>query len=63
MDELLKYKENKIVIFITHRMTSIRKVDTIYCLKNGTIQTSGTHNELIKENNVYREFWHKQVRG
>jgi ATP-binding cassette subfamily B protein len=34
MNELLKHRKDKIVIFITHRMTTIRKVDLIYCLEN-----------------------------
>lgn len=61
MEELLKYKENKIVIFITHRMTSIRKVDKIYCLENWEINIYWTHNELIWKKNIYNDFWEKQV--
>lgn len=61
MNELLKYKNNKIVIFITHRMTSIKKVDKIFTLKNGKIESSWTHNELIWKNNIYNDFWQKQV--
>ncbi len=61
MEELLKHKKDKIVIFITHRMTSIRKVDMIYCLKDGKIETSGTHQELIDNDNMYNYFWKTQV--
>jgi ATP-binding cassette subfamily B protein len=39
MQELLKNKKNKIIIFITHRMTTIRKADIIYCLDKGTISS------------------------
>lgn len=61
MDELLKYKENKIVIFITHRMTSIKKVDKIYCLEDWEIKDFWTHNELIWKKNIYNSFWEKQI--
>ncbi len=61
MEELLKHKKDKIVIFITHRMTSIRKVDMIYCLKDGKIETSGTHQELIDNDNMYNYCWKTQV--
>jgi ABC-type transport system involved in cytochrome bd biosynthesis fused ATPase/permease subunit len=34
MNELLKHKHDKIIIFITHRMSTISKADEIYCLEN-----------------------------
>ncbi|MCP4523067.1 MAG: ABC transporter ATP-binding protein [Candidatus Gracilibacteria bacterium] len=61
MEELMKNKENKIVIFITHRMTSIRKADKIFCLENGKITDQGTHEELLGKENIYNNFWKKQV--
>lgn len=61
MEELLKYKENKIVIFITHRMTSIKKVDKIYCLEEWEVKNFWNHNELIWKKNIYNDFWEKQV--
>lgn len=61
MQELLKRKQDKIIIFITHRMTTIRKADMIYCVDGGNISASGTHNELLWENNIYNNFWEKQV--
>lgn len=61
MNELLKNKEDKIVIFITHRMTTIRKVDKIYCLENWTITASWTHLDLLNWKNIYSSFWKKQV--
>jgi len=61
MNELLKNKKDKIVIFITHRMTTIRKVDLIYCIENWHITTSWTHKKLINKDNIYSTFWKKQV--
>ena len=61
MNELLKNRQNKIVIFITHRMTTIRKVDLIYCIENWKITTSWTHKSLIWWKNIYSKFWKKQV--
>lgn len=42
-------------------MTTIKKADMIYCLEDGKIEASGTHSELLKSKNVYRDFWDKQV--
>ena len=61
MNELLKNSKDKIVIFITHRMTTIRKVDLIYCLENWKIISKWTHKELIWWKNIYSNFWKKQV--
>ena len=61
MNELLKHRKDKIVIFITHRMTTIRKVDLIYCLENWKITDSWNHHNLVKWKNIYNSFWKKQV--
>jgi ABC-type multidrug transport system fused ATPase/permease subunit len=61
MDELLKNRKDKIVIFITHRMTTIRKVDLIYCIEDWKITTNWTHKSLIWGKNIYANFWRKQV--
>jgi ABC-type multidrug transport system fused ATPase/permease subunit len=61
MDEILKNKKDKIIIFITHRMTTIRKSDIIYCLDNKTILNYGNHLELLKYDNIYSYFWKKQI--
>jgi ABC-type multidrug transport system fused ATPase/permease subunit len=61
MNELLKNKSDKIIIFITHRMTSIRKADKIFCLEKWKITNKWTHAELLKSWNIYKEFWDKQV--
>jgi ATP-binding cassette subfamily B protein len=61
MEELLKNKADKIIIFITHRMTSIRKADKIFCLENWNITDQWTHQELLKWDNIYKSFWEKQV--
>jgi len=61
MNELLKNKKDKIIIFITHKMTTIKKADTIYCLENGSISNIWTHNQLLNYDNIYNNFWKKQV--
>ena len=51
LDELMK---NRTTIIIAHRLATIRNVDTIYVVKNGSIAESGSHDELlIKEEGIY----------
>lgn len=63
MDELLKNKNDKIIVFITHRMTTIRKADMIYCIDDWLISAKGKHEQLLAEKNIYEKFWKKQVEG
>ena len=51
LDELMK---NRTTIIIAHRLATIRNVDTIYVVKNGSIAESGSHDELLlKEEGIY----------
>ncbi|TDB69071.1 ABC transporter ATP-binding protein [Arundinibacter roseus] len=43
LDELMK---NRTTLVIAHRLATIRKVDTIYVIREGQIVESGSHNEL-----------------
>ncbi len=62
MNELLKQKDKKIIIFITHRMSTISKADVIYCLENGEIKHFWTHKELLwKNDNIYATFYKTQI--
>ena len=44
---------NRTVISIAHRLSTIKDADTIIVLDSGTIAEQGTHNELMKEKNLY----------
>uniref|UniRef100_S0DGC4 Putative ATPbinding transport protein n=1 Tax=termite gut metagenome TaxID=433724 RepID=S0DGC4_9ZZZZ len=55
---LNRIKSDKIVVFVTHRLQTARKIaDFIYIIKNGSIETSGTHEQLMKTRNFYSEYW------
>ena len=62
MNELMKYKDKKIIIFITHRMSTISKADEIYCLENWAFSHTWSHKELLAEwKNAYARFYKAQV--
>jgi ATP-binding cassette, subfamily B, bacterial len=51
LDELMK---NRTTIVIAHRLATIRKVDTIYVIREGQIVESGSHNQLaLIDNGLY----------
>lgn len=62
MNELLKNKREKIIIFITHRMSTISMVDEIFTIEDKIIKNKWTHNELLSEwKNIYAKFYRNQV--
>jgi ATP-binding cassette subfamily B protein len=63
-DALNKLMEDKVVITITHRLSTIKKMDRIIVINNGEIIEQGSHQELIeKELSIYKKLWELQVGG
>lgn len=50
----------KTVVMISHRLMNVTKADCIYCMQDGRIAESGTHEALLKQNGVYAELWNTQ---
>lgn len=55
---LLKLKNEIAVLYISHRFHVLKNIsNNIYIIKDGEIQTSGSHAELLKGKNLYSEYW------
>jgi ATP-binding cassette subfamily B protein len=53
-----KIKPNCAIFFISHRLNALKNIaDVIYVLENKTITHFGPHNELMKSNNFYSDYW------
>ena len=54
--------ENKMSIFISHRMSSTKFCDRVIVLEEGSINEMGTHTELLKNNGIYYQMWQAQAK-
>ena len=61
VDNLFHILEDKTVIFISHRLSFAAKADRIFVIKDGRIEESGSHNNLLMQNGLYAEMWKKQA--
>lgn len=50
-------------IIIAQRFASVENADRIIVLDNGEISAVGTHDELLKTSEIYREVYEQQTRG
>ena len=58
-DSLNKLIKDKTVIIISHRLKSIENVNKIVVIDEGVVETSGNHDELIKDSKVYKNLIEK----
>jgi len=54
--------KNRTTIVIAHRLSTILNSDKIYVIDSGKVAGEGTHEELLKNSNVYKGFYEKQIR-
>lgn len=63
-DALGKLMENKTVIVVAHRLSTIMKMDRILVIDNGGVIEEGSHQDLLnKKGGLYRKLWEIQAGG
>ena len=56
-----KLAAGKTLIIIAHRLSTITDSDQIVVMKDGVISNIGTHEELLKTSELYREMWQAHI--
>lgn len=54
---LKEYSKNSIILFISHKISSIIDSDKIFVFEDGKVVDSGDHDYLLKNNSIYKELF------
>jgi ABC-type multidrug transport system fused ATPase/permease subunit len=55
--------QDKTVIAIAHRLSTLRAMDRIVVLEEGRIVEDGSHQDLVARGGAYASLWNSQVSG
>lgn len=60
-EALEKLMEGRTTIMVAHRLSTIQHADKIIVMHHGQIEESGTHQELLAQDGVYRKLYELQL--
>tara|TARA_B100000963_G_C22617827_1_gene668283 strand:+ start:274 stop:2013 length:1740 start_codon:yes stop_codon:yes gene_type:complete len=53
--------KGRTTLVIAHRLSTILNSDKIYVINSGEVVGEGTHSELLKKSEIYKNFYEKQI--
>ncbi len=53
--------KDKTVIIIAHRLSTVTNADQIVLVNDGTVECTGTHNELLAKSDLYNTMWQAHI--
>lgn len=60
-EALNKLMEGRTTIMVAHRLSTIQHADKIIVLHKGRIRESGTHQQLLNQNGIYKKLYELQL--
>lgn len=60
---ILRYSKNRMLLFISHRLSSVRDADIVFYLEHGRITERGTHTALMQQNGKYASLYRTQAKN
>ena len=62
-DALHKLMQSRTTIMVAHRLSTIQHADKIIVMHKGKIRETGTHQELLELNGIYKKLYELQLAG
>ncbi|HZZ81016.1 MAG TPA: ATP-binding cassette domain-containing protein, partial [Gemmataceae bacterium] len=62
-ETLLKVAQNRTVVMVTHRLSSVTSAGHIVVLDHGKVAEDGTHEQLLAKNGAYAALWRNQMQA
>ena len=56
-----KLVQGKTLIVIAHRLSTVKDADKLYVIKDGNIDSCGTHQELLEKGGLYKSMWQAHI--
>lgn len=60
MNTVFKHIHGRTIIMVAHRLSTVRRCDTIFVFEKGRLMESGTHESLLEKHGKYYELWSAQ---
>ncbi|MCA0254192.1 MAG: ATP-binding cassette domain-containing protein [Proteobacteria bacterium] len=60
ISNIIDYMHGKTIISIAHRITSIERADEILLIDHGTLAAQGTHKQLLKSSEIYKQLYESE---
>ena len=58
---LARLIQGKTLLVIAHRLSTIKNADQIIVLQNGQVENTGTHQQLLDGDSLYRDMWEAHI--
>jgi len=55
MEAIQRIRQDKTIVMVAHRLSTVRNCDCIYLLENGTVAASGSFDDLVSSNTTFRK--------
>jgi ATP-binding cassette subfamily B protein len=63
LESIIEETKNDILIVVSNKVSSMKKLDKVYMLIDGKIYDKGTHEELLQRNSLYQEMYNYEKEG
>jgi subfamily B ATP-binding cassette protein MsbA len=61
-EAIMYLTKNKTTIIIAHRLSTVLRANKIFIVEQGKIVAEGNHDHLLKNSEIYKNFYNKQLR-